>query len=181
MSQRWRPYACAQRGFTLLELVIVCVLISISLALAVPTLRNSLVGDQLAAGSRKVISLVKSARSRAARDGVAQRLYFDPATREIWYQPAVEAEEREEEKDKELERQGHSAVTLPEEIRIEEIRQAGGPDDSNPFTDGLWISKQGYMDRTFIRLGDADNETIYLLIQPYLFDIQVVEEFSGFD
>jgi len=173
-----------QRGFTLLELLIVCLLITISLAVSIPTLRSSLLTDQLAAGSRKVISLLTSARGRAARDGVPQLISFDLSERKIWYEAVPDRESLDgEENTEEMEGTGpvRSQILLPEGIRIEEISQAGGGDDYDPLKDGLWVSKQGYMDKTFIRLSDEDNETLYLLIMPFFFDIAVKDEFLGFD
>ncbi len=167
-----------QRGFTLLELLVVCLLISISLAVSLPALKNSLITDQLAAGSRKVISLVTSARSRAARDGVAQLVFFDSSEQTIRYEAV---QEQEEESAIEPGKQLHSRVVLPEGIRVEEVAQASAGDEADPLHDGLWISKQGYMDKTFIRLTDEDNESLYLIIMPYYFDIVVQEEFFGFD
>ncbi len=173
-----------QRGFTLLELLIVCLLITISLAISIPTLRSSLLTDQLAAGSRKVISLLTSARGRAARDGVPQLISFDLSERKIWYEAvpdreSLDGEENTEETDGTV--SVRSQILLPEGIRIEEISQAGGGDDYDPLKDGLWVSKQGYMDKTFIRLSDEDNETLYLLIMPFFFDIAVTDEFLGFE
>ncbi len=185
MSLRYLPKN--QRGFTLLELLIVCLLITISLALSMPTLRSSLITDQLGAGSRKVISFITSARSRAARDGVPQLISFDLSERTIWYEAVPEREslggEGKTEDVDEIGETGRlrSQVQLPEGIRIEEIAQAGGGDEYDPIKDGLWISKQGYMDKTFIRLSDEDNDTLYLLIMPFFFDIAVKEEFFGFD
>ncbi len=177
---RW-SYAPVQHGFTLLELIIVCVLISISLALSMPTLRSAFTGDELAAGSRKVISLITSARGRAVRDGVPQLVSYDDSSRELWFQPVKEESEEDKEENEDVGPQRRSLVTLPEGIHIDEIQQAGGRDDANPLRDGLWISKQGYMDRTFIRLTDEDNVSIYLIINPFYFDVQVVDEFVGFD
>ena len=175
----------AQHGFTLLELIIVCVLISISLAFSLPTLRNAFTSDELAAGSRKVISLITSARGRAVRDGVPQLVSYEDASRELWYQPVEKEEEKEEEGEKEeiedITPQRRSLVVLPEGVRIGEIQQASGGDDSRPLKDGLWISKQGYMDRTVIRLTDKDNVSMYLIVKPFFFDVQVADEFLGFE
>lgn len=179
MQKTGWSYASAEYGFTLLELIIVCVLISISLALSMPTLRSAFVGDELAAGSRKVISLITSARDRAVREGVPQLVSYDAADRKLWYEPVPE--ENEQNKEEDGGQQKRSQVILPEGVQIDEIQQASGKDDSRPLTDGLWISKQGYMDRTFIRLTDEDNESVYLIIMPFFFDIQVLDEFFGFD
>ena len=170
-----------QRGFTLLELTIVCVLISISLALSLPTLRNAFTGDELAAGSRKVISLITSARGRAVRDGVPQLVSYEDSSRELWYQPVEEEEGGEKEEKEDVAPQRRSLVVLPEGVRIDEIQQASGGDDSRPLIDGLWISKQGYMDKTVIRLTDEDNASMYLIMKPFFFDVQVADEFFEFD
>jgi hypothetical protein len=146
-----------------------------------PTLRSAFTGDELAAGARKVISLITSARGRAARDGVPQLVFYEDSSRELWYEPVKEEGEEDKEEKEDVGSQRRSLVTLPEGIRINEIKQAGGRDDANPLRDGLWISKQGYMDRTFIRLTDEGNVSIYLIINPFYFDVQVVDEFFGFD
>lgn len=157
-------------------------LISISLALSLPTMRSAFVGDELAAGSRKVISLITSARGRAARDGVPQLVSYEDSSRKLWYMPVEEEEsEKDGEETDDADPLRRSLVTLPEGVRIDEIKQAGGGDDARPLQDGLWVSKQGYMDKTFIRLTDEDNVSMYLIIKPFFFDVQVVDEFPGFD
>ncbi|MBU1233869.1 MAG: prepilin-type N-terminal cleavage/methylation domain-containing protein [Proteobacteria bacterium] len=161
-----------RQGFTLLELLIVCFLISISLALAVPAIRNTLVTDQLATGSRKVISLIKSARSKAVMTQQPYLIFLDPAEQRLWYQEATGEEGiRGEESSSVI----HPSITLPSGIRILDIKQESGDKEQNPVQNGLWISKQGYMDKTAIHLGDGSNRTISLLISPFLHTIQVLD------
>lgn len=158
-----------RHGFTLLELLIVCLLISISLVLSVPSLRNSLVSDQLAAGSRKIISLVKSARNKAVTTRRPYLILFDPTEQRLWYREA-DADDTEE-----GEPRGPS-VTLPSGIRIVEIKQAGGGQKLDPAKTGIWISKQGYMDKTAIRLNDGSDKSLSLLVSPFLPTIKVLDE-----
>jgi prepilin-type N-terminal cleavage/methylation domain-containing protein len=166
------PHSAADQGFTLLELLIVCLLITISLAMSVPNLRTSLVSDQLAAGSRKIISLITSSRSRAVMNHEPYLIFFDPAEQKIWYRKAG---------DKGDEIISRHSVTLPSGIRIEEIKQASGGSEQDPMKDGLWISKQGYMDKTLIRLIDTKNRSINLLISPFLFTIETTDGPVDFD
>ncbi len=163
-----------RQGFTLLELLIVCLLISISLGLAIPSLRQSLVTDQLAAGSRKCISLIRSGRSMAARENVPYIIRFDPVNRTVWYEPAEIVDE--EETSAEATTPLRSSVTLPDTVRIQKIQQANAGDKHNPEKEGLWISRQGYMDKTMIQLVDADNNSINLLIAPFLHRIQILDQ-----
>lgn len=163
-----------QQGFSLLELLIVCILISISLALAIPTVRNTLVTDQLATGSRKIISLIKSGRSKAIMTRQPYLILHDPAEQKLWYQEA--GAEREE-----TSAGDHPSITLPSGVHILSIKQAGGSKDQDPAKSGLWISKQGYMDKTAIHLGDGSNKSISLLISPFLHTIQVIDGPVHFD
>lgn len=157
-----------QQGFTLLELLIVCFLISISLGLSVPAIRNSLLTDQLAAGSRKIISLIKSARSKAVMNQQPYLIYLDPAEQKLWYQTVSGGDDSSTTTE-------HPSITLPSGIRVLDIKQASGGSKQNPASDGLWISKQGYMDQTAIQLSDGSNRSVSLLISPFLHTIQVLD------
>ena len=176
MQNRLSVHPAADQGFTLLELLIVSLLISISLAMSVPSLRTSIVSDQLAAGSRKVISLITSSRSKAIRDHEAQLIFFDSSEQKIWYQKAEKTDENTEEITA-----NHHFVTLPSGIRIDEIKQANGGSEQDPMKDGLWVSKQGYMDKTIIRLTDNNNKSISLQISPFLLNIKTSDGSVNFD
>jgi prepilin-type N-terminal cleavage/methylation domain-containing protein len=154
-----------QKGFTLLELLMVCLLISISLALSIPSLRNSIVTDQLATGSRKVISLVKSCRAKAVANQEAYLIFYDSAERKLWYQKAGGEESSE----------AHSSIVLPPDIHIQAIKQASGSSAPDIMETGIWVSRQGYMDKTGIQLVNKTNESLNLLISPFLPTIKITE------
>lgn len=71
-------------GFTLLELVLVLLLISLVMALAVPSLRGFLIGRKSADAVAQVLALAQYARAQAVSTGVAYRLNVDPAKRTYW-------------------------------------------------------------------------------------------------
>lgn len=151
-------YSNSSPGFTLLELLIVCLLISISLGLSIPSLRNSLMSDELAAGSRKVISLIKSSRAKAVTDQEAYLIFYDSAARKLWYQQA----------DEEKTADASASITLPADVYIQEIKQASGGNAQDAMNTGIWISREGYMDKTAIQLVDKENNSLNLLISPFL-------------
>jgi prepilin-type N-terminal cleavage/methylation domain-containing protein len=74
----------ARRGFTLLELVIVLVLIGTVLAMAAPSLRGFFAGRRTANAAAQILALTKLARSRAAAEGRIYRLNVDPEGRTYW-------------------------------------------------------------------------------------------------
>jgi prepilin-type N-terminal cleavage/methylation domain-containing protein len=156
----------SKQGFTLLELLIVCLLISISLAFAIPTLRNTLVTDELASGSRKVISLIKSCRTRATSQHKAFFIFYDVSERKFWYQAAETENERNI---------APPSITLPPGIQIRKVTQANTSTSKNAKQNSIWISKQGYMDKTAIELIDKNNQSISLLISAFLPTIKVIE------
>ncbi len=153
-------------GFTLLELLIVCLLVSISLAFAIPNLRNNLVTDELASGSRKVISLVKSSRSRAVSQHKAFFIFYDVSEGKFWYQPEETTDES---------KIAPPSITLPPGIQIRKVTQANTIENKKSKQNSIWISKQGYMDKTAIELIDKDNKSISLLISSFLPTIKVIE------
>jgi prepilin-type N-terminal cleavage/methylation domain-containing protein len=153
------------RGFTLLELLIVCLLISISLGLSIPSLRSTLMTDDLAAGCRKVISLIKSSRAKAVTEQEAYLIYYDSTERKLWYQPADAKETADT----------SASITLPSEVYIQKIKQASRSTDQDAMSTGIWISREGYMDKTAIQLVDKENNSLNLLISPFLPTITITE------
>jgi prepilin-type N-terminal cleavage/methylation domain-containing protein len=74
----------ANRGMTLLELILVMVILSTVLAMAAPSLRGffaSRRGDDAAA---QILTLTQFARSQAISEGLIYRLNFDTAERTCW-------------------------------------------------------------------------------------------------
>jgi prepilin-type N-terminal cleavage/methylation domain-containing protein len=69
-------------GFTLMELVLVLMILSIFLAVAVPQLRGFMRGSAARDAATQVVALAQYARAKAASDAVVYRLSFDTAAGE---------------------------------------------------------------------------------------------------
>jgi type II secretion system protein H len=65
-----RRFGRRRRGFTLLELTLVLILISVVLALTAPNLRGFRYGAELDGEARQLVSLTKYARAQAAAKGM---------------------------------------------------------------------------------------------------------------
>ena len=76
----------SEQAFTLLELLIVCLLISISLAVAIPSLRLPGLTDDLASDARKIISIVREVKSQAVANQQSYLLHFDTVANTIWFE-----------------------------------------------------------------------------------------------
>jgi general secretion pathway protein H len=69
-----------RRGFTLLELVLVMVVICTVLAMAAPSLRGFFAGRQTADAAAGLVALTQLARSQAVSEGTPYRLNLDATT-----------------------------------------------------------------------------------------------------
>lgn len=74
------PTPAGRRAFTLVELLVVIVLITVLSALLVPEMRGTFEEALLRSSARQLIGASGVAYSRAVADGRAHRLHFDPAT-----------------------------------------------------------------------------------------------------
>lgn len=71
-------------GFTLMELLLVLVVISVVLAISAPSLRGFFASRQTADAATTVLALTKSARSEAVTQGRTCRLNLNASTGEFW-------------------------------------------------------------------------------------------------
>lgn len=157
----------SERGFTLLELIVVCALIGIMLSFSVPSLRMTLFSDPLKSTARNLIGLVNGVRELAVRHQQSYLLHISEAEKRIWFEMenSNEAEKREDRRGQEL--------VLPETVNISEMWI--GDVESSEEQKAIWISKQGYIQRTRIRIEDKDGKHITLQFFPFLDSVTVVE------
>lgn len=78
------PSAERARGFTLLELVLVMLVMSIAVAVAAPSLRNFIHGRKSADAAAHVIALGQYARTQAVSTGAVYRLNVDTSSGGYW-------------------------------------------------------------------------------------------------
>jgi len=84
------------KGYTLIELAVVVVLIGLMLAISIPRFQYAVLTDGLKTTTRRIIGLVKGLRNEAIREQKVYLLHFDIGSNRIWSESdAITEEERE--------------------------------------------------------------------------------------
>ncbi len=160
-----------EAAFTLLELLVVCTLISIMLAVSIPALRDTLFTDPLKASTRKIIGMVKGVREKAIRLQGSVLLHIDADEGTIWYDDVNVSGGTAVKK---------TTLELPSSVRIVDVwtKSAGKSDIGSVI---LHISKRGYMDHTVIHLGDDGDGSMSIVFSPFLGSIEVFDEYISLE
>lgn len=155
------------RGYTLIELSVVVLLIGMLLLLAVPRLRDEVLNDGLKAAARQLVGAAREMRLESVRDQTDQILHIDMALPSFWSYPA----DTTGEKRAELRRRAHR---LPDGVRIVAVRQP----HQAARTEGeiqIRFFRRGYVAPTVIRLG-KDDRVFTLVLNPFLQAVTVYEK-----
>ena len=87
------------KGFSLIEVMVVLILISLSMFLATPLLSGFSKTAELKGATKKISAILRYSRSEAVNRGKVYQVLFDSDLRQVNVQPIEEKEEDEEAKD----------------------------------------------------------------------------------
>lgn len=160
------------RGFTLLELIMVLILLGLILGLTVPKLRQTLLSDNLDATSLRIIGLVENLRERAISDQVSYVLHLDMREKKIW---AFAATATEEEQETAMER----AYQLPADVNISDIWSWSRGKLYDETT--IYFNMKGYIEQSMIHLQSEDGRQLSLELTPFLGTIKIHDGYVDFD
>jgi general secretion pathway protein H len=115
----------AEKGFTLLELIVVLTLLSLGLVLLYPSFGRISQRVELSAAAKKIATILRYYRSEAVQKGLVFQVVFDGDNREIRVRPVVPEEtgsgaEGNEEKDRP--EKAKERYPLPEGILVKEMK-----------------------------------------------------------
>lgn len=155
-------------GFTLLELIVVVFLIGLLLVVSVPALRDSLLNDPLRSSGRKLIGYIGGVRELVVRQQKSYILYIDLDENRLWHLPEdTEATDLDDPPEK-------VQLQLPDDVELRDLWVPSSGNISRGIHE-LWISRQGYVEKTVLRLEDGDGETLSFVLHTFLPEIEVRE------
>ena len=159
-------------GFTLIELMVVMLLISIVLAVAIPKFDGGAFQDPVKKLSRWMINTVRTLRSAAIQKQKVQGLVIDLSNQRMW----LTNEDMDEEA---LAAAADKALTLPTAIRIVDV-QFPHQESVTSGTTEVRFYPAGYSDQVLIHLETDNAERFAYLVEPLLPKVKYIEQWIEF-
>jgi prepilin-type N-terminal cleavage/methylation domain-containing protein len=155
------------RGYTLIELSVVVLLVGLMLLLAVPRVRDGLLNDDLKAATRLLLGTARELRNESVREQTDFVLHIDLGQSAFWSYPADATAEKRAEVRKD-------AVRLPTGIRMMDVRHAGETKkgEGEAF---IRFFRQGYVTPTVVHLA-KDDRAVTLVFNPFLQAVTVYDK-----
>ncbi len=159
------------RGFTLVEMIVVTALISIMLVVAIPRLDGGIFSDGSDETSRWIIAIVRQLKEKAIAEQKTYLLNVSPDVQRIW---VSEADMAETDTDAAREK-GHS---LPRGVNIDHVAFS----KTERFASGtipIGFYPNGYSDKAVIRIRTNDGDRLAFFIEPFLSRVNLVRGRQG--
>jgi prepilin-type N-terminal cleavage/methylation domain-containing protein len=158
----------SQKGFTLIELVVVIFLIGIVFSITFPRIQDAVLRDHLKTATRRMIGTIKAIKHNAVREQRDYSLHFSFSNNSFWIEsPEMSTEERI--------RARRNLRRLPSGIDVLNVWSAKkGILNSNEAT--IRFSKKGYVSPAFIRIASDKGRNYTLFLSPFLDKITLVDQ-----
>ena len=170
MSKSGHSHTCG-KGFTLIELMVVMLLITIMLGVTIPKLDTSLLQDPRKKTTRWLTNTVSELRAAATEKQKSQILVVNVDNNRLWTMDAEMDEEAQT-------AAAQKAFALPGGMRIMEV-QFSGKKRVGSGNALITFYPGGYSDQAAINIED-DSERFAYKIEPLLPRIKVVDEWISY-
>lgn len=159
----------AKNGFTLIELIVVMVLLSVMTSFAVPSIRTALYSDQLKATARKLVGLVNETGQAARRAQQPYLLIFDRESKAFKIQSSAGQDDA----------LNTAVVKVPDGVEIVDFTSVHGGERTEALS--LRFTKKGYIDKTLIHLRGDDGRAVTLVLSPFLALSRVYDSYRSLE
>lgn len=162
-----------KRGYTLIELIVVLVLLGVVLAFAGPRLRHAVLEDPLKAVARKMVGIIDHLRNEAVRKQEAHALCVDLSANTFWtHRASMPVEEQGLAREK--------ARSLPPEVRVRDIWIKG----EGKIVEGearIVFTSKGYTQASAVHLRSGDGREITLELSPFIGQVSILDKYVEFE
>lgn len=174
-TDRLAPYRQCH-GYTLVELAMVLLLVTIVLGLALPRFRDQLLSNDLGRTTRMIGGLAQDARLCALREGRRYTIEIDPGEHRlrVFREEAMADGSLQKTESREI-----KGVAIPASVTITDIWLARSGKVAGPV--GINFSAKGRADQAVIHLQGRGGEQISLIIEPFLDRVKSVPGYLDVD
>lgn len=166
-------YKRQNRGFTLIELIIVVFLISIMLFLYIPKFQEAVMFDSTKRVSRWIIGKVKALKEGSITNHKSYFLHIDLDNNRMWVTDELMSEE-------EMQNAEQQGFELPDDINLLDVEYPGKDKILFGRAD-IYFYKKGYSDKALIHIEDSSNKQLSFLIEPFLSKVELYEKYVEFE
>jgi len=156
------------KGYTLIEISVVIVLVGVILLMAIPRVRDTMTNDRMRSAARHLSGTARELRANAVREQVDHYLHIDLDKRLVWNtRDDMTAENRT------LRRS--QARSLPSGVRIADVAlvDVGKKNEGEVM---IRFFSQGYVQPAAIHLTDEER-VMTLIFQPFLSTFEVQDKY----
>ncbi|MBW1732843.1 MAG: prepilin-type N-terminal cleavage/methylation domain-containing protein [Deltaproteobacteria bacterium] len=162
-----------KRGYTLIELIVVVLLIGLVLTLTAPRLRDSLLSDDLKSAARRLIGITNDLRNEAIREQSDYFLHLDLDRGRFWITHGSMSED-------ERALAAEKGSNLPPRVNIRDVWIRG----KGKVTGGearIGFTRRGYTQESVVHLNSQDGRDLTLILSPFMGRVKIVDKYVGFD
>lgn len=156
------------RGFTLIEMVVVLALVALLLAVTLPRLAVNPFSDTKRQTTLWIINKIQQLKEQSLRETRNHSLHIDMDTGHLWSTHAAMQPDA-------INRARQDGYTLPEGIRIENVEYPNRTRQTSGEAEIVFFDK-GYSQMALIQTRFADNSRRAFLIEPFLPRVKIYEE-----
>lgn len=161
------------KGFTLVEIMVVMILISLMLFFTVPRIQSSVFSGDSKDVTRWLILKIKSMKENALIDQKTYILHIDIDSDKLWIS-------HEGMTDEEYAQAKENEFVFPKSIEVMDVEYPGAGVVINGETE-VYFYPKGYSDKAIIHVADNRSEYRSYIIEPFLSKVKIIDLYYRFE
>ncbi len=163
----------SNKGFTLIELIVVLALISIVLFFATPRFQNTILNDSKKIISRWIMTTTRTLKANALKHQKRYAMHIDLDSGTLWTSS-------EETTTEETEKTAEKKFQLPGDLKLLDVEYPGLGKVTTGRAD-IFFYKENYSQAAFIHVEDDEYHKMTFQIEPFLPGVKIFDEYIEFE